>query len=317
MMHKLWRPNRPFPRRRREFFRMAGRITGPAVAEYRHKFPSCEPKFRDILLGKGKGTNRNFGSQFYVRKLVWTGQGDRIVHFIAGPQPMGRNPRSRVYPSVDPIINNRDQLDDWKDNNPWYGTSNCDSGEIMDVDVNDHVMIEPQGQPGGINLGYAVSARRCGFGTFLSYLCFIDNDHMPGGLMRGGHSLAHDPRWKNPQMKEIMNLGFNNQQCSRIIYVNYTPDDAGTQGGNKAIIYGAAAAGYKLMVTYRTTPCRGAGCCDSELFDRRANTFQVHHLVDDFNKIDTPSRRLGAKANWLAQRNFQRHYGRHWYFCRV
>ena len=297
-IRQFWRPNKRFPEDVQQIFS----IQPIQRKDYNEMFPKCQ--LRDILVGSEILGNPLFGTQFYIRKVV-VRQNDGLlrrptVHFIAGPYRRRLNDVPIQPPAANQHINNDNEFLAWKNNNPWYGTATCSFGQIDFVSVNNEIQINAKVR----------SARRCGFGSLLSYLCFLDKDHL---LNRRGYQLSSDVNWDDPQMQQIQNIGFNNRQCSRIIYVNYAFHEPGTLFGNKAIIYGAAAAGYTHFVTFRNTGAC-ANCCEGGRNGRRANTFLLHDLVDDFNRYD-PREPLGKIRGKLDFPSFRRHYGRHWYFC--
>ena len=296
-IRQIWRPNRRFPPDVKRLLSMQPIHAKDKRNRYGRYFPNCQ--LRDILQGKEKGKNPLYSSQFYVRKIVWKQNRERTVHFVAGPHRK-RDNVVQVPIHANEHINNEDELWQWLKNHPWYGFSRCRFGQIDYVSVNNQIMVN----------GNLLSARRCGFGSLLSYLCFRDRDHL---LRRSGYQLLSDQNWGHPQMQQITNLGFNNRECNRIIYVNYAFAEKGTLFGNKAIIYGAAAAGYTQLVTYRHQgEC--ANCCAGGRNGRRANTFMLQDLVDDINRGD-PRGPLDRKGGGLLNPSFRRHYGQHWYFC--
>ena len=102
------------------------------------------------------------------------------------------------------------------------------------------------------------------------------------------------------------------------MYIRYDNREPGTGMGNKAIIYGAAAAGYYSLVTYRREPCKlSQNCCEGGRNGRIGNTFKIRDLLHDINKFDPAPRPKHLRPrNDRRLKNFQRHYGKHWYFCK-
>ena len=305
-IRELWGPQNTFPRDIRQIIYLTGG-NAPNVARNRflNVFPECA--LHDILMGVITVADPLFGRDFYVQKIVWNDNSeDKTVTFIAGPNHQPGHPQPD-----DPNIDDEDTLEEWQDDNPWYGRATCTDGEIIALHTSDVLQIAALDD---------LSARRCGFASFLSYLCFLDNDHL---VERSGYQLSGDMKWRNPNMRQIQSLGFNNRQCRRIIYIRYedwAPAQAGQPGtmlGNKAIIYGAAAAGYYRLVTYRRERCQlRRNCCLGGRRGRIGNTFKIRDLLDDINKLDPAPRPKHLRPRKRKLINFQRHYGKHWYFCK-
>jgi hypothetical protein len=302
-IRRLWDPRDTFP----QGIRQRIYLTGTGLS-FRHAFPECT--LFDILLGVITVEDPLFGRDFYVRKVVWNDNSDgNTVTFIAGPN-------HQIADIDDPNINNEEELVEWQNNNPWFGRATCVAGVIIALNTNDFV--QPAFDENNNEPQHDLSARLCGFASFLSYLCFLDRDHLN---QLTGYQLRDDSKWRNPTMRQIQSIGFNNRQCKRIIHVSYEdwePEEPGTMRGNKAFIYGAAAAGYYRLATYRKERCKlRRNCCEGGIRGRIGNVFKIHDLLDDINTIDPAQRpkHRRRRRRWLT--NFQKHYGKDWYFCKT
>ena len=213
---------------------------------------------------------------------------------------------AQLFVSNPPAINNRnDYLRVKTRENNWIAISACENNQITDLNANNHVLL---------NDGRVLSARRCGLASVLAYLCFLDSDHLTN---RNGYPIdvQSDPDWQDGNMPQIADLGFNNQGCSRMIRVNLPfllPQNQNDElPGNKALVYGALAAGFFSMVAYNQQPCARNGpvfCCLGN--NLKGNTFLLSHLVDTINFRDPNDPNDGLD-------NFMMHYGKIWFFCRL
>ena len=207
---------------------------------------------------------------FWIKRYEYGPRRDRTIHFIATPNFLTENFRSER------------EVDTYLRLNNWFGRSTCKGGEILHVEVASR---SQTGVPGS-------SAKLCGFGSLLLYLCFVSEGHDPPtkGYLKG-YPLDTAPMnamWETGNMPEIRQ-GLLAKYCRRIIYVRYRerylnpgfshnldPNDikdvsmevgeisplstSRETKGNKAFIYASLAANYKYMVTYKSNPCQ-TGCC--------------------------------------------------------
>ena len=279
---------------------------------YDQLFPHCEimPDIMNNLDGSTPFiyVRKNYGQQNL-------GGHRRIVSYLA------------TLEDLDDNINSYDDFKKYvKTFNEWVSFSVCSNDNIVNLKTNDQVRLRD---------GRMVSARRCGMASLLAYLCFLDSDHLTNAR---GFLLENDPNWQDGNMPELSTFpgDFDNGECSRIIradayeqlLVETTPQvtqkktgHARSWPGNKAIIYGAAAAHFIDMVSYNPSPCRQQQgqqvCCMND--GTQGSCFLTTDLVDSFNLHDPKPLIIGADAigqNYLEMDDFMRHYGRHWYFCR-
>ena len=253
---------------------------------------------------------------FYQNKMS-ARKGRRTVHFIASAA-------SQVGD-----ISTKLKLNVWKRENSWFGISTCSEGEITELEVAD-------ARHTGIT---GLSARRCGFGSILAYLCFRNIEHYDidrpttSGDNTYGFNIKNDIHWYQGNMPELrQELVF--QHCRSIIHVSKnTLKEIPKQG---AFVYGAISARYRHLITYNPSPCEQA-CCPYEgprtspdgkvkglgwfkgkifwlqgiLRDFNVRNTQYINSNDKFSSIKAPS--LQNTGN--SAKGFAEHHGSYWYFC--
>ena len=285
---------------------------------YDQLYPRCE--MMPNILNNTKVDNR---STIYIKKFQ---------QLLPTNQTGSHGPRKMVafLVTLDDMDGAVDSFDEFlryiRTFNEWISFSICYSDRIVNIKTNDMVRLSN---------GRFASARRCGMASLLAYLCFLDTDHLTNVK---GFMISEDLNWWDGNMISLSGL-FNNRICNVIIkvdpYVSYrvvtTPQftqDRYTWPGNKAIIYGAVAAGFYNLVTYNPDPCRPQPpnqprhlqniCCLGN--EQKGNAFLTTDLVDSINvRQPNPAWNFG-RPNPLANLpigNFMQHYGRHWYFCKL
>ena len=143
-------------------------------------------------------------------------------------------------------------------------------------------------------------------------------------------------------MPAIAAGSFNNRDCTRIIKASYAeaartntanPNDRRefsnpSWPGNKALIYGAAAAGFVDLVSYvhGAIPCVRPianpplrqdvhACCMGN--NDQGHCFHISDLVDSINVHDPKPLVSSTGHQWhIEMDNFMKHYGKIWYFCK-
>ena len=269
--------------------------------DYANMFPNCDIR------------NELMNNPFWVKKYQFRFRepdrhGNMVVYL------------AQLFFANLPAINNRnDYLRVKNRENNWIALSVCENNQITDITANNHALLSD---------GRVLSARRCGLASVLAYLCFLDSNHLTN---RNGYptDVISDRNWQDGNMPQIAEIGFNNQDCSRIIridlpFLSYRNRNDELPG-NKAFVYGALAAGFYSMVAYNQQPCARNGpvhCCLGN--NRKGNCFLLSHLVDTINFRDpnAPDPIVAANdpnqpAIYLGLDNFMKHYGKIWYFCRL
>lgn len=297
-----------------------GPFIGEAFANFVTAFPHCE--MLDWL---------RTHHHFYIRRHLYTSTRTqkKTVQIIASGQEQPR------------AIRGDSGLIRFLRERTWLARATCSEGEITQVEVNKWAMGSEIEQ---------VSAKQCGFGSMVLYLCFLNIEHTTHD---SGYQIDDDPNIQVGNMPALRN-GLMRDFCTRWIYVNYhlrryTPDGAGADvldigpdenKGNKAFIYAATASNYHRMFTFNPNPCR-EGCCQfrrqrlqqlhlgpdnpnlipSVTNNPHGKTFWVPDILTDFNK---PYPHVVASKNPDGSQNdppfqrtddFARHHGQHWYFC--
>ena len=312
-----------------------GPYNGYRMRGFRMAFPQCELMWW-----------LSFHHYFYIKRHYYNVGNQRTVHFIA----------SAIQQTVN-IISDA-QFNQFLAQNSWFARATCVNGEITHVEVANR-----------LETGVGCSAKRCGFGTSLLYLCFLNTEHLDDPQ---GYRINQNPMFLTGNMPQIKRYMQN--YCTRIIYVHYQrrvltpfqppsaadPGDmvdagAGSDGGrcrdkpthwmpergmltekeNKAFIYAATAANYIYMITFNPTPCN-QGCCAyrtrSEIPDGEHplvtdnphwKVFALEDILSDFNKHDPRSLNIHPaqehtvnEPNYWQTREFARHHGRDWFFCK-
>ena len=168
----------------------------------------------------------------------------------------------------------------------------CSNGEITDLEVEKRRGRLPH---------------RCGFGSMLTYFCFLDTDHLShqSGYQINNNNHPNNP-WNHPAMIQLRDgpSGFNNDVCSKIIYIKYEnrPGYHYTPHGNKAIIYAAYADDYEDLVTYIPVPFCNAN-------QNVGNVFRVRNVLQRVTMANPQN--PGARINDILGP-----YGNDWYFCK-
>ena len=218
---------------------------------FQNIFPTC------------KNIDRILRDGYHVRKFFH--RQPRTVTFLA-----------MFHDIQDPVGNDTatlgGMLNHFTVRNDYIGRSTCADGEITDLEV------EFRQNP-------LRRMNRCGFGSMLSYLCFMDSDHLthPSGYqIEQKRKQDRDNPWNLFTMRAIKQdpVGFNNDEC-KIIYVKYQDKKGRWEpSGSKALLYAAYAADYTELVTYTPRP-------DCITNWSNGNTFQVK---DVFQKVSQPHR---------------------------
>ena len=259
---------------------------------------------------------------YYLNKLGKGSVNRRTVNFIASAN-------SQV---VD--ISNPQQLTKWKRENYWFGISTCSEGEITHLEVSD-------GRHTGID---GISAKGCGFGGILAYLCFRNIEHynaLPTSQAHQqhttfGYDIRRDRHWEQGNMPELRQ-GLVFRHCRRIIHVNV---NQGTVYDRRkpitlqgALLVGAIAAGYRHLIAYDTSPC-DQDCCAYEgphpggTWQQagrgswlKGKIFWLQGILYDFNQRNVPhlDPNTGLNINTTQTKahthTFSEHHGNYWYFC--
>ena len=266
------------------------------------------------------------GNPYYVKRYFYPIKGKldrKVVHFIASATSQAGE-----------ILSTRD-FNAWKRENTWFGISTCIEGQITHLEAAD-------GRYSGIN---GQSARQCGFGSILAYLCFRNIEHMPftdhtfqtrNTPPTQGYDIVNDRHWAQGNMPELRQ-GLVFEHCRSIIYVQYravTTTSTDTRRGNKAFIYAAIAARYRHLITYNPNPCtrdcciyEGPGASQQGASQHlgtgwfRGKIFWLQGILDDFNVRNPPHLipSSGLTSNNTQplgnEKMFAEHHGNHWYFC--
>ena len=207
----------------------------------------------------------------------------------------------------------------WTQEHNYFGFARCVDGQISHLELATPARIGIQGR----------SANRCGFGSYLAYLCFQNIEHYPPGHRRfSGFDMERDVQNLGDNINEVMN-GLVMQYCRRIIYVRYS--GVGIQGvdiklrrGNKAFIYAAMAADFYYLIVYNDNPCQDQ-CCTwgntTGLYYPRTKIFYLPDMIGEFNLWQPPwlnpdASRNRPRENLDDPRDFAQHNGNRWYFCR-
>ena len=169
-------------------------------------------------------------------------------------------------------------------NDDRLGYSSCFEGFLEHVVVSD----DQTGIPN-------VSAQRCGLGSLLAYLCFIDK--VTQGQQKG-YNILQDPMHAVIESRIPGWIANYHQGCDKIIHAIDSQVRNGIDPiqGNKAVMYAALAANFNKVVTYN--PNSG-----------EAFIFRVSSIIDDFNVRD-------PRDNLPNMPDFAEHYGVFWYFCK-
>lgn len=268
-------------------------------------FPQCD------LLDRLR--ERHF---FYIRRYYYLVGNKRTVHFIA-----------TEHEQVADITSDA-QLLQFLQENTWFARATCVSGEIR------HVQVANRGQTGS-------SAKRCGFGASLLYLCFRNTEHFENNR---GYRIDNHPIFMIGNMPQIK-TGLIDNYCAKIIYVHYQrrvstagelvqwdPEDMENAGagcdagrcrdkatfpvqgqgiltdkGNKAFMYAAIAAKYEMLITFHPDPC-SQGCC---AFRSRKNIPDGQHplLTDNPNGKVFPLDNILSAFNKHDPESFNEHGG--------
>ena len=142
-------------------------------------------------------------------------------------------------------------------------------------------------------------ARRCGFGSVLATLCFIDDvTQERGGFLHW--------RSKNNQWQEMINGNDPDGaaedidlKCETMIYIDEGPVYPGA--GNKAFIYAAMGSSFQDLIVYG-----GNGDLNCA---KKGRIFQTNTLLTLINQLD-PLDVISTLDDFSAK------YGQHWYFCK-
>ena len=255
---------------------------------------------------------------FWIKRHLYEVGNKRTVHFVVSPARQQRD------------FTQKNQFNTWLDRfGSWFAYATCINGQITYVKSASRVHTR---------IGY--SAKRCGFGSYVAHLCFLNIEHHqfnPTLFSPEGYNIDTDPRFSEGNMASIR-FGLIDNYCSRITYVRFiskVDENDKEHGidmrrGSKAFIYAAFAARYTHMITYIKNPCKSECCSDPNnpaMPDpAMGKVFWLQGIISSFNvqqpiHFYKPTNRPGTQnleyyePKFLQTELFAQHNGRDWFFA--